>query len=75
MVTGMRIKEEEGRLLVEMHPNLPESYGCVWTAMIVDASNNTIPPVHLFNYHSYLVAVRQDSVVGQVEPVDAVSTI
>ena len=68
-------EEEEGILLVEMHPNLPLGYGCVLAPMIADVANNTMVPVCLFNPQSYLVIVRQDSLVGEVEPVDAVSTI
>ena len=71
---GNQDEEEDSRLLVEMHPNLPEQYDCV-LAFIVDAAKSTAVPVHLFNQHSYLVVVRQNSMVGQVELVDVVSTI
>ena len=37
--------------------------------------NSTTVPVCIFNPHSYPVIVRQDSVVGQVEQVDIVSTV
>ena len=39
------INEEEHQLLVEMHPNLPEGY----SPMVVNATNTTTVPVHLFN--------------------------
>ena len=68
-------KEKEGRLLVELHPNLPERYVCVLAPMIVDSANSTTVPVCIFNPHNYLVVVMQDSVVGQVELVDVVTTI
>ena len=68
-------EEEECRLLVEMHPDLPEGYGCMLASAIVDAVNSTTVPVHIFNPYSYPIIVRQDSVVGQVEPVDIVSTV
>ena len=41
----------------------------------VDAANSTTVPVCIFNPHCYPVIVRQDSVVGQVKPVDIVSTV
>ena len=68
-------EEEEGRLLVEMHPNLLEGYGCILAPIIVDASSNTAVPVCILNPHRYPIVVRQDSVVDQVEPVDVVHTI
>ena len=68
-------EEEEGRLLVEMHPNLPEGYGCILASTIVDASSSTTVPICIFNPQSYRVVVKQDSVVGQVEPVDVVRTV
>ena len=68
-------EDEVGRLLVEMHPNLPEGYGCILAPMIVDASSNTTVTVCILNPHSYPIVVRQDSVVSQVEPVDVVHTI
>ena len=48
--------------------------GCVLAPSIMDAASSTTVPVHLFKPHSYPVFVRQDSVVGQVEPVLVVST-
>ena len=68
-------EEEEHRLLVEMHPNCPEGYGCMLALMIVDVANSTTVSVHIFNPHSWPVIATQDSVVGQVEPVDIVSTV
>ena len=41
----------------------------------MDLANSTTVPVNFFNPHSYLVGVREDSVVGQLETVDEVSTI
>ena len=62
-------EEEENRLLVEMHPNPPEVYGCVLAPSMVDGAICTMMPVPLFNPHNYLVVIRQDSVVRQEEPV------
>ena len=42
-------EEEEGRQLVEMHPNLQEA------PTLEDVANGTSVPVHLFNPYSYLV--------------------
>ena len=67
--------KEKSRLLVEMYPNLPEGYNCVLAASKMDTAISTMVPVHVFNPHSYPMAIRQDSVVGQVEPVEVVSTI
>ena len=44
---GNQDKEEEGRLPIEKHPNLPEGDGCVLAAMIVDAAKY---PMCLFVY-------------------------
>ena len=63
------IDEEEHQLLVEMHPNLPEGYGCLLAPMVVNAANTTTVPVCIFNPHSKPIAIRQDSVVGWAEPV------
>ena len=57
--------EEERHLLVEMHPNLPEGYGCLLAPTAVDTANTATIPVHIFNPHSNPVVVRQDSVVGR----------
>ena len=57
-----------------MHTNLPEGYGCVLAPSMVDAAIGTMVPVHVFNPNSYLVVIRQDSVLGQVDPVELVST-
>ena len=67
--------EEERHLLVEMHPNLPEGYGCLLAPTVVDAANSTTIPVHIFNPHSNPIVIRQDSVVGQVETVKVQQTI
>ena len=45
-------KEKENRLLVEMHPNLWEGYGCVFAPLMMDLAIGTIVPVHVFNLHS-----------------------
>ena len=66
---------KENRLLVEMHPNLPEGYSYVLAPSMVDAAIDTLVTVHMFNPHSYPVVIRQDSVVGEIEPVEVVSTI
>ena len=58
--------EEERHLLVEMHPSLPEGYGCLLAPTVVDVANTTTIPVHIFNPHSNPIIIRQDSVVGQV---------
>ena len=50
-------EEEEGTLLVEIHSNLQEGYGCVLAPMIVDVAYSTTVPVCLFNPHSYLVVL------------------
>ena len=42
---------------------------------MVYVANGTVVLVHVFNLHSYQVVIRQHSVVGQVEPVEVVSTI
>ena len=67
--------EEESWLLLAIHPNLPGEYGCVLTPLVVDVAINTMVSVHVFNQHSYLMVIRQDPTVGQVEPVELVSTI
>ena len=51
-------EEEGGRLLVEIHPNLPEGYGCVLAPTIWDVASSTTLLVHLFNPPSYPVVVR-----------------
>ena len=63
------IDKEEHILLVEIHPNLPEGYGCLLAPMVVNAVKTTSFLVCIFNPHSKPIAMRQDSVVGQVEPV------
>ena len=67
--------EEERHLLVEMHPNLPEGYGCLLAPTVVDVANSTTIPVCIFNPHSNPIVIRQDSVVGQVETVKVQQTI
>ena len=42
---------------------------------MVDVAISTMMLVHVFTLHSYLVVIREDSVVRQVEPVEVVSTI
>ena len=58
-----------------MHPNLSQWYSCVLAPLMVDVAIWTTVPVHVFNQHSYLVVIRQDFVVRQIEPVEVVSTI
>ena len=58
------IDEEEHQLLIEMHPNFPEGYGCLLAPTVVNAV-----PVCISNPNSKHIVIRQDSVVGQVEPV------
>ena len=41
--------EEERHLLVEMHPSLPEGYGCLLAPTVVDMANTTTIPVCIFN--------------------------
>ena len=49
---------EEGRkLLVEMHPDLSEGYGCVLAPSMVDVASGTMVPVHVFYRQSYLVVI------------------
>ena len=67
--------EEERHLLVEMHPNLPEGYGCLLAPTVVDVANTTKIPVCIFNPHSNPIVIRQDSVVGQVETVEIQQTV
>ena len=69
------IDEEKYQLLVEMHPNLPEGYGCLLALTVVNAVNTTTVPVCIFNPHSKPTVIRQDSVVGQAEPVKVEHTI
>ena len=61
--------EEEHQLLVEMHPNLPEEYGCLLAPMVVNVANITTVPMYIFNPQSKPIEIRQDSVVGQAEPI------
>ena len=42
---------------------------------MVDVAISTTVPICVFNPHSYLVVIRQDSMLGQVELVEVVSTI
>ena len=62
------VMDEEHQLLVEMHTNLPEGYGCLLAPRVVNVVNSTTVPVHIFNPHSKPIVIRQDSVVGQAEP-------
>ena len=59
------IDGEEHQLLVE----IPTSQRDMVALMAVNAVSTTTVPVHLFNPHSKLIVIRQDSVVGQLEPV------
>ena len=52
--------EEERHLLVEMHPSLPVGYGCLLAPTVVDATNTTTIPVHIFNPHSSPIVIKQD---------------
>ena len=47
-----------------MHPNLSKVYGCVLAPTIVDVTDSTTVPAHLFNPNSYPVVVRQDYMVS-----------
>ena len=70
-----RKDEEESRVLLEMHTNLPENYGCVLASTLVDAADNVTVPVHIFNPTCEPVQIKQDSVIGQAESVNIVNTI
>ena len=63
------IDEEEHILLVDMNSNLPGGYGCLLAPTVVNAVDTTAVQVGIFNPHSKSIVIRQDSVVGQVEPV------
>ena len=67
--------EEERHLLVEMHSNLPEGYGCLLAPTVEDVAKSTTIPMCIFNPHSNPIVIRQDSVVGQVETVKVQQTI
>ena len=67
--------EEERLLLVEMHPSLPEGYGCLLAPTVVDVANITTIPVHIFNPQINPIVIRQDSVVGQLQTVKVQQTI
>ena len=58
-----------------MHPNLPKGYSCGLAQLMVNVATSTMVPACAFNPCSYSVVIRQDSVVGQVEPVEEVSTL
>ena len=58
-----------------MHPNLPERNFCILAPSVVDAVISTMMPVHVLNPHCYPVVIREDSMVGQVEPVEGVNTV
>ena len=70
-----RKDEEESRVLLEMHTNLPENYGCVLASTLVDAADNVTVPVRIFNPTCEPVQIKQDSVIGQAESVNIVNTI
>ena len=63
------IDEEECQLLVEMHPTLPEGNSCLLAPTVVNAANTTTVHVHIFIPHSKPIVIRQDSLVGHMEPV------
>ena len=67
--------DEESKVLLEMHGNLPENYGCVLASTLVDAANNVMVPVRIFNPSCEPVEIKQDSVIGQAESVSVVQTI
>ena len=67
--------KEEDRLLVEICPSLPERYGCILAPLMANAAISITVAVHVFNPRGYLAVIRQDTMVGQVEPVEVVSTI
>ena len=68
-------KDEESRVLLEVHTNLPENYGCVLASTLVDAADNVTLPVRIFNPTCEPVQIKQDSVIGQAESVNIVNTI
>ena len=49
------IDEEEHQLLVKMHPNLPEGYGCLLGGKF--SKHHYCPSVHI-NPHSKPIAIR-----------------
>ena len=67
--------DEESKVLLKMHGSLPENYGCVLASTLVDAANNVMVPVHIFNPSCEPVEIKQDSVIRQVESVSVVQTI
>ena len=70
-----RKDKEESRVLLEMHTNLPENYGCILASTLVDAADNVTVPVRIFNPTCEPVQIKQDSVIGQAESVNIVNTI
>ena len=68
-------KDEESRVLLEMHTNLPENYGCVLASTLVNAADKVTVPVRIFNPTCEPVQIKQDSVIGQAESVNIVNTI
>ena len=70
-----RKDEEESRVLLEMHTNLPENYECVLASTLVDAADNVTVPVCIFNPTCEPVQIKQDLVIGQAESVNIVNTI
>ena len=67
--------DEESKVLLKMHGNLPENYGYVLASTLVDAANNVTVPVRIFNPSCEPVEIKQDSVIGQAESVSVVQTI
>ena len=59
--------DEESKVLLKMHGNLPENYGCVLASTLVDAANNVTVPVCIFNPSCEPVEIKQDSIIGQAE--------
>ena len=68
--------DEESKVLLEMHGNLPENYGCVLASTLVDAANNVTVPVHIFNPSCEPVENQNRILfIGQAESVSIVQTI
>ena len=70
-----RKDEEESRVLLEMHTNLPENYGCVLASTLVDTADNVTVPVCIFNPTCEPVQIKQDLVIGQAESINIVNII
>ena len=59
--------DEESKVLLKMHGNLTENYGCVLASTLVDEVNNVMVPMCIFNPSCGPVEIKQDSVIGQAE--------